>query len=99
MIEEIRERMSTLDRRELVGLLVIGALIVGGVLFWYVRSLPAQVRVDGSSPQINAPGGSALPSRPSPSPGIVVAFIEDNGAPIEFLQVEKQEESWSTHRR
>ena len=35
----------------------------------------------------------------SPSPGIVVAFIEDNGAPIEFLQVEKQEESWSTHRR
>jgi hypothetical protein len=25
----------------------------------------------------------------SPSPGIKVAFIEDNGAPIEFLQVEK----------
>ena len=75
MIEEIRERMSALDRRELVGLFVIGALIVGGVLFWYVRSLPAQVRVDGSSPQINAPGGSALPSPPSPSPGIVVVYV------------------------
>ena len=25
-----------------------------------------------------------------PSPGIVVAFIEDNGAPIEFLQIERE---------
>ena len=25
----------------------------------------------------------------SPSPGIVVAFIEDNGAPIEFLQIDR----------
>ena len=24
-----------------------------------------------------------------PSPGITVAFIEDNGAPIEFLQIER----------
>ena len=25
-----------------------------------------------------------------PSPGIIVAFIEDNGAPIEFLQIERE---------
>ena len=25
----------------------------------------------------------------SPSPGVMVAFIEDNGAPIEFLEMEK----------
>lgn len=25
----------------------------------------------------------------SPSPGVLVAFIEDNGAPIEFLQIER----------
>ena len=25
----------------------------------------------------------------SPSPGVVVAFIEDNGAPIEFLQIDR----------
>jgi hypothetical protein len=25
----------------------------------------------------------------SPSPGVTVAFIEDNGAPVEFLQIEK----------
>lgn len=25
----------------------------------------------------------------SPAPGIRVAFIEDNGAPVEFLQIEK----------
>ena len=24
----------------------------------------------------------------SPSPGVIVAFIEDNGAPIEFLQID-----------
>jgi len=25
----------------------------------------------------------------SPSPGVIVAFIEDNGAPVEFLQVDR----------
>ncbi len=25
----------------------------------------------------------------SPSPGVIVAFIEDNGAPIEFLQIDR----------
>jgi len=25
----------------------------------------------------------------SPSPGVIVAFIEDNGVPIEFLQIER----------
>jgi hypothetical protein len=27
----------------------------------------------------------------SPSPGVTVAFIEDNGAPVEFLQFDKPE--------
>lgn len=25
----------------------------------------------------------------SPSPGVIVAFIEDNGAPIEFLEIDR----------
>ncbi len=25
----------------------------------------------------------------SPSPGVIVAFIEDNGVPIEFLQIDR----------
>lgn len=25
----------------------------------------------------------------SPSPGVIVAFIEDNGAPVEFLQIDR----------
>ena len=28
----------------------------------------------------------------SPSPGVMVAFIIDNGAPVEFLQLEKKKE-------
>ena len=27
----------------------------------------------------------------SPSPGVTVAFIEDNGASVEFLQIDKTE--------
>jgi hypothetical protein len=30
----------------------------------------------------------------SPSPGVTVAFIEDNGAPVEFLQIDKTQ--WRT---
>ena len=26
----------------------------------------------------------------SPSPGVVVAFIEDNGAPVEFLEIDRR---------
>ena len=26
----------------------------------------------------------------SPSPGVLLAFIEDNGAPIEFLQIDRE---------
>jgi hypothetical protein len=26
----------------------------------------------------------------SPSPGVIVAFIEDNGAPVEFLQIDPE---------
>ena len=73
--ESIRERLRTLDRRELIGLAVIGALIVGAAGFWYVRSLPTQVRMDASSfPR--APGSAANAfASPSPSPGVVVVYV------------------------
>jgi hypothetical protein len=36
-------------------------------------------------------GKKVLIAPNSPSPGVTVAFIEDNGAPVEFLQIEKTE--------
>jgi hypothetical protein len=34
-------------------------------------------------------GKNVIISPNSPSPGVLVAFIEDNGAPIEFLQIDR----------
>ena len=34
-------------------------------------------------------GKTIIISPNSPSPGVIVAFIEDNGAPIEFLQIDR----------
>jgi competence protein ComEA len=75
-MESIRERLAGLERRELVGLLVVGVLIVGGMLFWYARSLPSQVRVDASVVPGGAPGvAGASAASPTRSPGIVVVYV------------------------
>jgi competence protein ComEA len=76
MIETIRERLAGLERRELVGVMALGALVVGGALFWYARSLPSAVRLEASMPQAVRPGGvGAAAASPSPSPGIVVVYV------------------------
>ena len=56
-----------------MGLLVVAALIVAGAVFWYVRSLPAPVRIQAA---VVRPGQAAgAPSVPSPSPGVVVVHV------------------------
>jgi competence protein ComEA len=52
--EPIRDRIRSLEGRELIGLLVLAVLIAGGAGLWYVRSLPRPV-------QIQAAGASAEP--------------------------------------
>jgi competence protein ComEA len=67
--ESIRDRIRelSLDPREILGLVVIGALLAVGVGFWYVRSLPKPVSIEapsgslGSGPQ---PGPSVTPTTP-----------------------------------
>ena len=59
-----RERLSTLSRAELVGLVALLAVTLGGAGLWYVRSLPKPVAVASSAAgdAIPAPAASAGPS-------------------------------------
>jgi competence protein ComEA len=69
--EPLRERLRSLERRELVGLLLVALLIVGAAVLWYVRSLPASVSVSASIERRENGGTVATPPA-SPSPTIIV---------------------------
>jgi competence protein ComEA len=73
MGEPLRERLRSLDRRELVGLLAVALLIVGGAALWYVRSLPSSVRIEASTERSDR-GGSAL-AAPTATPGVVIVDV------------------------
>jgi competence protein ComEA len=69
--ESIRERLSALDRRELMALVVIAVLVLAGAGFWYARSLPGHVEV--SAVQASPFGsGPAPPQQASPTPSAVI---------------------------
>lgn len=71
MGERLRERVATLERREVVGLAVIGAVVVAAAAFWYVRSLPSPVHIAETSARPRAaPAASA--SVPAPPAQVVV---------------------------
>jgi competence protein ComEA len=62
--ESIRDRLSTLSRGELVGLVALVAVTVAGAGLWYLRSLPKPVAVSASRerPPEPAPGATSSPS-------------------------------------
>ena len=64
----IRERLAALSRGELIGLVALLAVTLGGAGLWYVRSLPRPVEVS------TAPSGgtASAPAPASPSPEVVV---------------------------
>lgn len=67
--ESIRERLSVLSRAELVGLVAVLLVTLGGAGFWYVRSLPRPVDVaTATAPDSVAAAGATG----SPSPDVVM---------------------------
>jgi competence protein ComEA len=61
--ETIRDRLATLSRGELIGLLAVVGVTLAGAGFWYVRSLPAPVEVRSAPPPVDAaPEASASPT-------------------------------------
>jgi len=67
----IRERLAALSRGELIGLVALLAVTLGGAGLWYVRSLPRPVEV------ATAPSGgtASTPISASPSPEVVVVDV------------------------
>ncbi len=86
----IRERLETLSRGELVGLVVVVAATMAGAGLWYVRSLPKPVTIAAGAPQPTAPGAIAPTSAvASPTgPPIIVdvtGWVHEPGV-YEFAQ-------------
>jgi competence protein ComEA len=81
--DRIRERLEGLERRELIGLVVIAALIVGAAGVWYLRSMPGPVRIEAASAMrpggagaATSAGGRAGPvAGPTPSPAVIVVDV------------------------
>jgi competence protein ComEA len=61
-----RERLDTLSRGEIAGLIVVLVAVLGGAGLWYARSLPKPVTIAGA-----APGGASQESA-SPSPTVTI---------------------------
>ena len=82
----IRERLAALSRGELIGLVALLAVTIGGAGLWYVRSLPRPVEVS------TAPSGAtaSAPASASPSPEVIVlvdvaGWVRDPGV-YEFTE-------------
>jgi competence protein ComEA len=91
----IRERLETLSRGELIGLVVVVAVTMAGAGLWYVRSLPKPVSIAAGAPPAAAAPSGGLPAASavaSPTgPPIIVdvtGWVHEPGV-YEFAQGER----------
>lgn len=72
----VRDRLDTLSRGELVGLVVVVAITMAGAGLWYVRSLPRPVTIAADAP------GSLAPAAATAAPADASAVASPSGPPI-----------------
>jgi len=70
--ESIRERLSALSRAELVGLVAVLAVTLGGAGLWYLRSLPRPVEIAAEVPAGPTASGGQTGAGPSSAPAAIV---------------------------
>jgi competence protein ComEA len=77
--ESIRERLSALSRVELIGLIAVLVVTLGGAGLWYARSLPRPVEVRAELPMgSSGPRGAtaaAVEATPSESPALLLVDV------------------------
>lgn len=73
--ESVRERLSSLSRGELIGVVIVAALTVGAAGLWYTRSLPKPVEVLAEPERPPAPA----PATPSVSASAVPILVDVAG--------------------
>ena len=84
----IRDRVDSLSRAELTGLVVVVVVTLVGAGLWYVRSLPKAVAISASSPAVGATGAAATVSASPTGPPIIVdvtGWVKEPGV-YEFAQ-------------
>jgi competence protein ComEA len=70
----LRDRLSSLSRGELTGLIVVLAVTLGGAGLWYARSLPKPVTIGAPPPSVGAVGAPVGTSA-SPSPAAIIVDV------------------------
>ncbi len=68
----LRDRLSALSRGELIGLVALVAVSLGGAGLWYVRSLPRPVEVRSMRGPVTGPAAAATAS---PSPQVLLVHV------------------------
>ncbi|HEX7248123.1 MAG TPA: ComEA family DNA-binding protein [Actinomycetota bacterium] len=75
----IKERLETLSRGELIGLLVVIVVTVAGAGFWYVRSLPKPVAIAAGAAAPPPMASGAVPAAASVTPAGAPIIVDVTG--------------------
>jgi competence protein ComEA len=67
----LRDRLGSLSRGELAGLIVLLAITLGGAGLWYARSLPRPVEIGAPASSVGA-SGAAVATPESPAATLIV---------------------------
>lgn len=70
----LRDRLSSLSRGELAGLIAVLVLTLGGAGLWYARSLPKPVTIGAPPPSVVAVGAPVAASV-TPSPATIIVDV------------------------